>query len=65
MISQNKTRIAITVSREMNDKLKNMADSMGVSVSQLCSTLLGTYVMTFERSLDKFQDTLLKKLDEA
>lgn len=62
MISDNKTRIAVTVSRDMADKLKLMADSMGVSVSQLCSTWIGTYVMTFEKSFGVFQDTLEKSM---
>lgn len=45
-------RIQVNLSEKMVGKIDSMAEEMGVSRSALCSTIIGTYVMNYEKSVD-------------
>lgn len=45
-------RIQVNLSEKMVNKIDSMADEMGVSRSALCSTIIGNYVMNYEKSVD-------------
>lgn len=58
MIKDDKTRIQVTMSRAMADELKETADSIGVTTSQLCSVIIGQYLSTQRRSMDMVKNML-------
>lgn len=45
-------RIQVNLSEKMVGKIDSMAEDMGVSRSALCSTIIGNYVMNYEKSVD-------------
>ncbi|MGN1043614.1 MAG: hypothetical protein ACI4PR_02275 [Acutalibacteraceae bacterium] len=48
-VSQNNTRIIITISKELKEKFKALAEKDGRSFSNLCSKVISDYIKRNEK----------------
>lgn len=59
-------RIQVNLSDNMVKRVDAMAEDMGVSRSALCSTIIGNYIMNYQKSVDileKFGKEMLSTED--
>ena len=54
----NNIRVQVSLSVDMCKKVDNLAYSLGVSRSSLCSVLIGQGVMGFEKGVELVQNSL-------
>jgi primosomal protein N'' len=62
-ISSSKTRLQVTVSQEIANKVRFYADKMGVTTSALVSQLVGQSIMSYDKAYD-LVDEYAKKMIE-
>jgi len=58
MVSDDKQRFSISLTKEMTEKLDRYAKKMGVSRSMLCCLAIGQYVMTLDTAIEKFNESI-------
>lgn len=58
MVSDDKQRFTISLTKETTEKLDLYASKMGVSRSMLCALAIGQYVMTLDTAIEKFKETM-------
>lgn len=71
MISDDKTRIGVTLSNEMARQVRLYADSIGVSVSSFVAMVVGEKINAYNKTIDivkeiglaSVQEPALKELD--
>lgn len=64
MISEDKTRIGVTLSNEMARQVRLYADSLGVSVSAFISIVVGEKIMAYNKTIDIVKELGLTALQE-
>lgn len=57
-------RVQVNLSDKMVKKIDGLAEDMGVSRSALCSTIIGQYVMNFEKSVDILKNVGLELVNK-
>lgn len=63
-VSNNRKRIMVTVSTEMADRIEFYSNKMGVSMSALCSQLVGQAIMGYDKAFDLVDEMSRKLMDE-
>lgn len=58
MVSDSKTRVQVTMSMDMAESLKQLADASGVTVSQYCAVVLGQHVSSTNRVYEMMKNML-------
>lgn len=57
-INENKTRINVTMSKEMAAKVKAYAERMGISQGQLITSIIGQYIYGMDNAQDMLKNAL-------
>lgn len=67
MIGPDKTRIMITLSKELEQKVSSYADAMGLTKGQFIVSIVGQHILTLDKSMgliDKLGADILQATKE-